>query len=217
MKLKNTLFAAAATLGLIAQPVWAQSTSDSRSVEARANVVSSQLTLAIAELSTLEFGTVRIPNGTAANAQCRYTLNLLGAPVQGTMALAEVRNGSVFDNTFPTPSGCESSGATSPAQFVVGCTPAVPVTFSAQWTTQGGIPGVALGNSGQAVMTFANSNAVRGSATNVGTATVFTCPDGSSGEVVGGFVVNVGGSVTLDTNASPFNGTIGTVTLNATY
>ncbi|KPF62440.1 hypothetical protein [Porphyrobacter sp. AAP60] len=210
--------AALAAACLIAAPAAAQTANDSATIDATANIVRSDLVLSVANFRDMDLGTVTIPNGTVSNAQCRYTLRLLNEQFSGTMNMAEVRNGAITDTTFPTPSGCEVQGTTTPAAFTVGCTPAVPVTFRAEWTTQPGLPGVALGTSGEAVARFVNASEARAQFNNIGVNGTFSCPDGSAGGATpGAFVVSVGAVLTLDAEAAPFNGTVGSVTLTATY
>ena len=47
----------------------------------------------------------------------------------------------------------------------------------------------------------------------------FTCPDGASAltSPAGGFVLRTGGRLELTESNTPFNGQIGTVTMNAMY
>ncbi|AUX68303.1 hypothetical protein CHX26_01120 [Porphyrobacter sp. HT-58-2] len=204
-----------ALVGLTAQPVLAQSAvSADESVEARANIVGSDLQLAIAPLANLEFGTVTLPNGTNPGASCRY--DMVVQTVAGRIDVTEVKGGNAVDNTVPTPSGCRTEGEFTPAAFVVACTPAASVTFQVTWQSDGSVflaPGMG------AVVTNANSNSVRQVFTNAFTQNQFTCPDGASSltSPAGAFVLRTGGRLELTDSNTPFNGQIGTVTMNAMY
>lgn len=222
MTLKTVLSAALASTALLAaSPALAQSTGGptSLSVDARAEIVTSQLDLSIAVGTSANFGAITIPNGTTAGAQCRYDLVVSSATGRdGQISLAEVRNGQSFDSTFPTPSGCQQTGTTEAAYFGILCTPGAPVTVRADWTSAG-LPGVSLSPSVSGYIADANIGTVEAIRQNINPVvnTTYTCTE--SGTSQGAFVVRLGGRVTLDTNAVPNNGdvTVGTITLNATY
>jgi hypothetical protein len=218
MKLKNTFFAAAATLGLIAaQPAWAQSGGPvTETVPVLVEIAPSDLELSIIGAGSARFGMLRVPNGTTEGAQCRYQLlaNSSTGP-SGSIALAELRNANVFDQTFPTPSGCQATGTTNAAFFNISCTPSVPVTFRAE-VASAGLAGVLL--QGMATGYVADSTLAQTPRVNVSanSNSTFACPDG--GASVGQFTVFVGASVILSANAATSSlANVGTITFTATY
>ncbi len=218
MKLKNTFCAAAATFGLIAaQPAWAQSGGPvTEIVPVLAEIAPSDLELSIASFGAAQLGSLRVPNGTTEGAQCRYDLNANSSTGPGgAIALAELRNANVFDQTFPTPSGCQATGNTSAAFFTISCTPSVPVTFRAEYSSAGltGVLLQSLATGYVADATLANTPRVNVTAN---TNSTFSCPD--SGDSQGRFVVFVGARVIVSGNAAiSSSANVGTITFNATY
>jgi hypothetical protein len=215
MKITAPLFALSVAC-LASQPVLAQSAvSADESVDALANIVAPDLVLAIAPENDLRFGTVNLPNGTNPGALCRY--DMVVTTLAGRLDVSEVKGGNAVDTTVPTGSGCDSDGAFEPAAFVVACTPAATVTFQVNWASAGR-EGVVLQPAVTGVLSNANSNSVR-SVINPFVQTQFACPDGASSltSPAGAFVLYTGGRLEIEETATPFNGEIGTVTLNAMY
>lgn len=220
MNLNKVLSAALASTALLAaSPALAQSSGPaSDSVPVSASISESQLTLEVDAFSALEFGEVTRPTGVVSGAQCRYTMVVdttnFGVP---QVSLAEIRNGSAFDDSFPTPSGCEArTGDLSWAIFTVRCTPATPVTIRAEWASEG-LQGLAVTPAVRGVY----ETVVGGSTTirnfNPVVNQVVNC---SEDEDPAQHTINVllGGTLTVDANAELGSELfVGSITLNATY
>lgn len=215
MKITAPLFALSVAC-FASQPVLAQSAvSADETVDALANIVAPDLTLAIVPQIDLDFGTVNLPNGTNPGALCRYDMvvNTLAARLD----VSEVKGGNAVDTTVPTGSGCDSDGSFASAGFVVACTPAATVTFQVTWASAGR-EGVVLRPGSTGVITSSVGNTLR-SVINPSVPTPFACPDGASSVTspAGELVLRTGGRLEIEETATPFNGLIGTVTLNAMY
>lgn len=205
-------------VGFVAQPVLAQSaTSADETVEARANIIASDLQLAIAAQANLDFGTVTLPNTSNPNVMCRYevAVQIAGGGVESPTSVTEIENGNVVETVAPTTSGCRAEGSNTPATFVVTCTPAAQVNFQVTVQSDGS---VFLAPSSFAVVTTVNGSGARQILMN-DLQNQFTCPDGSSAATspAGGFVLRTGARFELNNANTPFNGQIGTVTMTAMY
>ena len=216
MKLNKILIATLATGSVIAaQPALAQTSGPaSATVDATAEILDSQLTLEIVDGLPLTFRSVTRPNGVVSGAQCRYVLDLSN-DIRGEVNVAELRNGAVFDDAFPTPSGCEATDSRpGPAVFALLCTRSTPVTLSAAWQSAG-LQGIALTPGTQGVAIQFNGGSAIFDPTG---SSVVNCSEEVDAEGRAFIQVRLGGTLTVDADAavSP-NVLVGTVTLNATY
>jgi hypothetical protein len=222
MKLNRILIATLATGSAIAaQPALAQTSGPaSGAVDATAGIFDSQLNLEVVGGQSLLFGELARPTGVVSGAQCRYSLGVTTATLGNPQVrLAEIRNGTVFDGNFPTPSGCEVRDVAAPraADFSVRCTPATPVTIRTEWQSSG-LQGLVLTAETQGV--YIRSPTIGGSQFNFNPAVnqVVNCSEGGANPSVDSFAVHVGGTLTVDADAAVGpNVLVGTVTLNATY
>lgn len=216
MKLNKILMTALATGSVIAaQPALAQTSGPaSASVDATADILDSQLTLEFLDSIPLTFRSVNRPNGVVNGAQCRYVLDLSNDDHR-EVNVAELRNGAVFDDAFPTPSGCEATdGSPMPAIFTLICTRSTPVTFSAAWQSAG-LQGIALTPVTQGVaIQFMGLRAIF----NPTGSSVVNCSEELDLAGRAAIQVRLGGTLTVDADAAVGpNVLVGTVTLNATY
>lgn len=215
MKLNKILIATLATSSIIAaQPALAQTSGPaSASVDATANILDSQLTLEILDSLPLTFRSVTRPNGVVSGAQCRYVLDFSNG-IREEVNVAELRNGAVFDDAFPTPSGCEVTDSRPlPAVFALICTRSTPVTLSAAWQSAG-LQGIALTPSTQGVALQFNGGSAIFNPTG---SSVVNCSEELDEVGRASIQVRLGGTLTLDADAAVGNNVVGTVTLNATY
>lgn len=196
-------------------PPFAQAqTSDTASADALATLEAAVIPLQVDGADSLDFGSLRIPNGLVAGNTCSY---YSGAGNTATTALREFNSaGSVVDQSFPTPSGCEVSGTAQSAKFDVTCSAATPTQFSVSWTSAGNT-GVTFRETILSGLRLLAAYPDGGNASSLlqdsrSSTMTLTCPNN------GALDIYVGGEVVLESTASAASQlTVGTVTLSANY
>jgi hypothetical protein len=216
MNRRLKLFASVMTCACLAQaahlPALAQS-SDSSSVDAVATLEAAVIPLNVGGGQSLDFGSIRIPNGLVSGNTCSY---YLGGDVTTQTLLRELNaGGTIVDSDFPTPSGCQLSGAAVAARFDVTCS-AATTQISASWSSAGatGVTFRRPDNTNRNLIAAATDggNAASMFQNTITDSMTITCPNNGAVDIY------VGGEVVLGTGATAgTNVTVGTITLSANY